>query len=238
METNGRMLSIATYNVHSCVGWDGRRDPDRIARVIEELDADVVALQEFSYPADIAIETREPRELTRLEGYECALGPTLTHRAQSYGNVLLSRLPIRELARLNLSQDRREPRGALAATIDLGGIDLHVVATHLGLRLGERRLQIGRLLEHIRSLQSTFVAVLGDFNDWHPRRSAAKEIERVLGAGTRLRSYPSLLPWLSLDRIWVAPAEAVHEMRVHSTPLARRASDHLPVRAVLRSPTQ
>ena len=46
--------------------------------MIAELDADVVALQEFSYPADIALETRTPVVLTALERYECALGPTLT----------------------------------------------------------------------------------------------------------------------------------------------------------------
>ena len=68
-------LRVATYNVHACVGTDGRHDPDRVASVIGELDADIVALQEFTYPASVALETRQPVVLTTLDRYECALGP-------------------------------------------------------------------------------------------------------------------------------------------------------------------
>ena len=57
-------LRVATYNVHACVGTDGRHDPDRVASVITELDADIVALQEFTYPASVALETRQPVVLT------------------------------------------------------------------------------------------------------------------------------------------------------------------------------
>ncbi len=51
---------MATYNVHACVGRDGRHDPERVAKVVTELDADIVALQEFTYPANVALETRSP----------------------------------------------------------------------------------------------------------------------------------------------------------------------------------
>ena len=66
---------MATYNVHACVGIDGRHDPARVAAVISELDADIVAVQEFTYPATIALETRQPVVFTALDRYECALGP-------------------------------------------------------------------------------------------------------------------------------------------------------------------
>ena len=69
-------MRVATYNVHSCIGTDGRHDPDRIATVIAELDADIVALQEFTYPASVALETRSPVVLTTLDSYTCAQGPT------------------------------------------------------------------------------------------------------------------------------------------------------------------
>ena len=74
--STGTTFRAATYNVHGCVGTDGRHDPDRIIRVIRELDADVVALQEFTYPSDIALETRTPAVLASLDAYTCALGPT------------------------------------------------------------------------------------------------------------------------------------------------------------------
>src|SRR5687768_17846339 len=118
-------MRVATYSVRSCIGTVGRHDPDRVATVITELDADIVALQEFTYPASVALETRTPVVLTTLDRYECALGPTRHRTRQTvtecFGNALLTRHPIVEVHRIDLSMERREPRGALAATIDTGG---------------------------------------------------------------------------------------------------------------------
>lgn len=224
-----RTLRVATYNVHSCVGVDRRRDPERIARVIEELDADVVALQEFAYPSDIAVESTDPRTVTSLADYHCALGPTRKHKDQSFGNVLLTRHPIRSLERIDLSSSRREPRGALEATIDLGDETLHVLATHLGLDLGERRVQVGKLVERLVARGAALSAVLGDFNDWVPGRSVVRALEDLIGPSAKPRSFPSTYPLLALDRIWVHPRHALRSIVAHSSALARRASDHLPV---------
>lgn len=224
-----RTLRLATYNVHACVGVDRRCDPDRIARVIEELDADVVALQEFAYPSDVAVESTDPRTVTQLADYHCALGPTRLRKEQSFGNVLLSRHPILALERLDLSSSRREPRGALDATIDVGGGTLHVLATHLGLDLGERRAQVGRLVERVVERGAAFSAVLGDFNDWVPGRSVVRVLEELLGPSAKPRSFPSRYPLLALDRIWVKPRHTVRSIVAHTSDLARRASDHLPV---------
>jgi endonuclease/exonuclease/phosphatase family metal-dependent hydrolase len=236
MPGDGRPLRIATYNVHACVGPDRRHDPGRIARVLAELDADVVALQEFTYPADVALETRTPAALGLLDGYQCALGPTLARKARQFGNLLLTRHPIRELERIDLSIGRTEPRGALAVTVDAGGVELHVVATHLGLRLGDRRLQVRRLLEHVDAHRTSLLAVLGDFNDWLPGRSVVHALDERLGRSPAPRSFPARLPLLRLDRIWIHPAAALRSLRVHASPLALRASDHLPVVAELVAP--
>jgi endonuclease/exonuclease/phosphatase family metal-dependent hydrolase len=231
-----RTLRIASYNVHSCIGTDRRHDPERIARVVTELDADVVALQEFRYPADVALETRTPTVLTSLERYDFALGPTRARDADSFGNVLLSRHPIRDLFRVDLSRRRREPRGALAVTIDVGSCDLHVIATHLGLRFSERRFQVRQLIDHIAARDPAFLVVLGDFNDWLPGRSVAHVLDARLGAAVRPRTFPSWCPMLPLDRIWVRPPDALVGMEAHRSPLARRASDHLPVVATIAVP--
>ena len=165
-------LRVATYNVHACVGRDGRYDPDRVATVIGELDADVVALQEFTYPASVALETRMPVVLTALDRYECALGPTRERTRQTvtecFGNALLTRHPIVEVHRLDLSMERRKPRGALAATLDVRGARLHVLATHLGLRVHERRFQVRQILDYLDSVRDAPAIVCGDFNDWLP----------------------------------------------------------------------
>lgn len=227
--TTGRTLRVATYNVHACVGTDRRHDPDRVASVVGELDADVVALQEFTYPASVAIESRQPVELVTLDSYACALGPTREIATRCFGNALLARHPIVDVQRLDLSVDRREPRGALAATIDVGGTHVHLLATHLGLRARERRFQARQLLAYLDSVRHSLVVVLGDFNDWLPGRSAVHVLDHRLGRSARLRSFPSARPLLPLDRIWIHPASALRRIFVHTSALARRASDHLPV---------
>lgn len=228
-------LRIATYNVHACVGRDGRHDPERVAAVIGELNADIVALQEFTYPASVALETREPVVLTMLDRYTCALGPTRNRTkhtvTECFGNALLTRHRIVEVHRIDLSMERREPRGALAATIDVGGTVLHVLATHLGLRIHERRFQVRQIVEYLDAVRDTFVIVLGDFNDWLPGRSAAHVLDRRLGRHPRPATFPVAWPIVALDRIWVQPRGALRRISVHATAAARLASDHLPVLA-------
>ncbi len=226
-------LRIATYNVHACVGTDGRYDPARVSAVIEELNADVVALQEFTYPNSVDLETRAPMVLTALNQYECALGPTRErpqHAAtECFGNALLTRHPIVEIHRIDLSVDRREKRGALAATIDAGGTRLHVLATHLGLRIHERRFQVRQIMNYLDSVRFSLVVVLGDFNDWLPGRSAAHVLDRRLGRPPRPATFPGAWPLVALDRIWVHPFDALRRVVAHTSPSARVASDHLPV---------
>ena len=224
-----RVLRVATYNVHECVGTDGRYDPDRVAAVIGELDADIVGLQEFTYPASVALDTRTPVVLA-LERYECALGPTRqTPREQCFGNAIFSRHPIVEVHRIDLSMERREPRGALAATFEIGGAMVHVLAAHLGLRLHERRFQVRQILDYLDSVRDTTLVVLGDFNDWLPGRSVVHVLDRRLGRPPRPPSFPVFWPVVSLDRIWVHPARTLRRIFPHVTPASRVASDHFPV---------
>lgn len=222
-------IRVATYNVHGCVGTDGRHDPARVSTVIAELDADVIALQEFTYPNDVAVETRTPVVFSTLDSYECALGPTREHFAQWFGNALLTRHPIVDVHRIDLSMARREPRGALAATLDVGGAHVHVLAAHLGLKIGERRFQVRQILDYLESVRHSIVVVLGDFNDWLPGRSVVHVLDRKLGRPPRPRSFPGAWPIIPLDRIWVRPRHLLRRLSAHATPAARRASDHLPV---------
>ena len=203
-------LRVATYNVHACVGTDGRHDPDRVAAVIAELDADIVALQEFTYPASVAIETRMPVTLTMADAYECVLGPT-RHRSvtECFGNALFTRHRIVDVHRFDLSMERREPRGAIAATIEVRGTIVHVLAAHLGLRVHERRFQVRQILDYLDSVRHTLVVVLGDFNDWLPGRSVVHVLDDRLGRPPRPASFPVQWPIVPLDRIWVNPLRAL-----------------------------
>jgi endonuclease/exonuclease/phosphatase family metal-dependent hydrolase len=222
-------LRVATYNVHECVGTDGRQDPDRIATVVGELDADIVALQEFTYPASVALETRSPVVLTTLDSYTCALGPTRQNVMQCFGNALFTRHPIVEVHRLDLSMERREPRGAIAATVDVAGTPMHVLAAHLGLRVSERRFQVRQILDYLDSVRNTLFVVFGDFNDWLPGRSVVHVLDHRLGRQPRPASFPVSCPVVALDRIWVHPERALRRIFTHATRTARLASDHFPV---------
>jgi endonuclease/exonuclease/phosphatase family metal-dependent hydrolase len=232
----GRLV-IATWNIHGCVGRDGRERPERTAAVIQELGADVVALQEVWCHADEAGACTQPALLASLAGYACLLGPTRREAERHFGNALLARPAALRLQRVDLSAPDREPRGALDVTIDAHGTPVRIIATHLGLDLGERRQQVNRLLELIEdeaaSEAAPLLVVVGDFNDWLPGRSAAHALDRRLGRCERLRTWPGRWPLLPLDRIWARPREALQSVRVHDSPAARAASDHLPLMATL-----
>ena len=239
-------LVIATWNIHGCVGRDGREQPELTAAVIQELGADVVALQEVWCRADETGACTQPALLASLAGYACLLGPTRREAEQHFGNALLARPAALRLQRVDLSAPGHEPRGALDVTLDAWGTPVRVIATHLGLDLGERRQQVDRLLALIEDdaaaepaqravpASAPLLAVVGDFNDWLPGRSAANALDRRLGRCERLRTWPGRWPLLPLDRIWVRPFEALEAVRVHESAAARAASDHLPVVATLR----
>ena len=104
-------MRLATYNIHACIGADGRFDPGRIVRVLRQMKADVVALQEVeNYPVG---ETGLLDYLAAETGMAAFAGPTLLRETRHYGNALLTRLPILSLKRVDLSLQRREPRGAI-----------------------------------------------------------------------------------------------------------------------------
>lgn len=235
MRAGGRALSVATWNVHGCIGRDGRHDPDRAVAVIHELRADVVALQE------VDSRTRERgvgalESLVRGAGYEAIAGPTLRAHRGEYGNALLTRLPVKCVERIDLSVPGREPRGAIDAELESARGPLRVIATHLGLRRRERRDQVAQLLEIVERPGGGPLILLGDMNEWRPGRTCLRALDRRLGRSHALRTFPAHRPILRLDRIWTSPAHLVQTVRVHATPLARAASDHLPVLAEIRLP--
>jgi endonuclease/exonuclease/phosphatase family metal-dependent hydrolase len=226
-----RRLTLATYNIHRCVGGDGRMDPRRIAAVLREVDADVIALQEVaSRRADAADLLAE---LAPESGMAIVLGPTLQREDASYGNALLTRLPIRESRRLDLSVPGREPRGALQVTMDWAGRELRVAATHLGLAPRERRTQVRSILAEFAAEPTGVEVLMGDLNEWFLWGRPLRWLRRRFAPSPAVRSYPARHPLFALDRIWVRPGAALLTIERHETTLARVASDHLPVKAVI-----
>ncbi|MBP0597427.1 endonuclease/exonuclease/phosphatase family protein [Herbaspirillum sp. LeCh32-8] len=219
-------LTVATYNIHSAIGTDGYFAPERIAGVLGEIEADVIALQEVPLGG-----TGQPNVLDllrRTTGFYAVEGPTMDTRERRYGNAVLSRYPVLATETIDLSFGSREPRGALDADIDCHGHMLRVVATHLGLRPAERREQIRRLLQAFDTDQAP-VILMGDVNEWFVWGRALRWLVSHFEAAPAPRTFPSRWPLFSLDRIWISPRHRLLHVEVHRTPLACVASDHLPL---------
>jgi endonuclease/exonuclease/phosphatase family metal-dependent hydrolase len=223
-------IRVASYNTHGGIGRDGHFVPKRIADVLKELDADIIALQEVENRAtgfDMLA------YLKGESGFEAIAGPTLLRRGADYGNGLLTRFKVLSVQRINLCVERCEPRGALDVELDCGGTPMRVLATHLGLRPYERREQIQRLLRVLESDRPLPTLLMGDINEWflwgRPLRWMHKHFEET----PSLATFPSRFPVFALDRLWVKPKSLLRKMEVHVSPLSRVASDHLPLTAEL-----
>jgi endonuclease/exonuclease/phosphatase family metal-dependent hydrolase len=227
-------LRIASYNVHGFVGSDGRRDVRRTARVIRALGADVVALQEVVFtPA--ASGTPEPLEvLAELSGFEAVSAPIDRRDGVPFGNAVLTRLPVSAQRRICLDYRNCEPRTALELWLETSARPLRVLATHLGLRPGERRQQVRTLLAHVAGDERSVTVLLGDFNEWFLIGRPLRWLHARFGHGPAVRSFPARWPLFALDRIWVHPRRALTRFEAFAAAEARVASDHLPVVAELR----
>ena len=218
-------MRLATWNMHGGVGLDGRFDPDRTARVIVELDADVVALQEFgSRHASFDMAAH----LERAARAHATVKPTFQKYACDFGNAVLARGSVRDVACHALDVGRREPRNAIDLIVESGHGAVRVVASHLGLRDAERREQVMRLLDVLDARSTHPTVLLGDFNQWR-RHAALRPLDARFGMADAPATFPSPWPVVALDRIWVTPASRCVELRVHKSRAARLASDHLPL---------
>jgi endonuclease/exonuclease/phosphatase family metal-dependent hydrolase len=233
-----RPIRVATYNIHKCKGMDQRVRPLRILEVLREVQPDVVGLQEV-----LSIEDG-PRELNQAQfladGLEMhlAMGENRRIRGGSYGNVVLSRFPVRSFCNYNVSVIGREPRGCLRTDVYLPDESvLHFFNVHFGTGFMERRHQARMLAEQelIRShdLQGPRV-VAGDFNEW-----TSGLLSRVLRAEfesadirlhlRRTRTYPGWLPIMHLDHIYYDHDLVIDRVALHRTKRSLVASDHLPL---------
>lgn len=229
--TPPKTLTIATYNIHACIGADGRFDPARIAAVIRELDADIIALQEVEHHSVDDLDLLE--YLAYQTGHEAIAGPTLFRETRHYGNALLTRLPIRSFKHIDLSVKGYEPRGAIEATFDASGYELQIIATHLGLKPAERRWQVKQLLDLKSQQEADISCLLGDVNEWLLWGRPLRWLHRHFNEQPHLATFPTRWPIFALDRIWVSPQRCQSELFVHKSNLARQASDHLPLIAII-----
>jgi endonuclease/exonuclease/phosphatase family metal-dependent hydrolase len=237
----GRVIRALTYNVHSCVGTDRRHDPDRIAEVIADCAADVIALQELDVGRKRTGHLDQAAHIARHLDMMAHFHPAMHVEDERYGDAILTALPTR-LVKVGALPSIGEPRGAIWTEVACGGLVLQVVNTHLGLRRRERQAQVETLLSADwtgnQLWQSSPSLLLGDFNAG-PGSAVYRHIARGLrpilpDSGRKVRpTFPSRLPLLRLDHLFASDRVRTISVETINTPLARRASDHLPLLATL-----
>ncbi|WP_019954956.1 endonuclease/exonuclease/phosphatase family protein [Yoonia vestfoldensis] len=224
-------LSVATWNIHKGIGRDRRRDLDRTAAVIGEIAPDIMALQE----ADTRFFGRKGLldldALGREHGLVAVALPGGSPAHGWHGNVLLLReAEVDAVHRVDLPG--LEPRGALIADLHHKGQPLRIIGTHLGLLPASRAAQTRHLLALLAAMDKRPALLMGDLNEWRAPGSAAfRHLATHFRDTVALPSYPARYPLAPLDRMMVSGPARLQHGAVHDTSLARRASDHLPVKA-------
>jgi endonuclease/exonuclease/phosphatase family metal-dependent hydrolase len=232
-------LRVATYNIHRCRGMDRRVIPARIADVLRDIDADVVAMQEVVGAGPSGQDQAE--EIGAALGMGWVMGSVRHLRKHHFGNVVMSRFPIVNHSQYDLSWRTCEARACQRADLDLGGgRRLHIYNVHLGTAVLERRYQATRLASYVhdRRVEGPKV-ILGDFNEWM-RGLATRTLSSLFESVDlrthlqRRRTYPGLFPVLHLDHIYYEGLVEVRSVELPRNRKALMASDHLPLVANLR----
>lgn len=236
------MPRLLTYNVHRCVGVDRRLDVGRIAAVIAEHEPDIVCLQELDVGRARTGMVDQASEIARRLAMSFHFHAAMKVEAEQYGDAILTPHPERLVRSGALPTVRGvpglEPRGALWAAIDLGGATLNVINTHLGLVPREQRLQAAALLGegwlgHPACTGPTLLT--GDFNATsitRPYQALVRRLadcQRSLGLRPSVKTFPSSFPAIRIDHCFTSPEVVVTGVTAPFSPLARMASDHLPL---------
>jgi endonuclease/exonuclease/phosphatase family metal-dependent hydrolase len=199
--------------------------------VLAEIDAHVVALQEVPAGAE-GLEA-----LRRFRGelaVEAIAGPTLLRRGTEYGNAILTHHRVENVLRIDLTVPPHEPRGALDVMLDCGAAGpLRVIATHLGLFPYERRRQMRVLIDVLSAGPDVPTVLMGDLNEWLLWGRPLRWLKRHFEPAPAPPTFPARCPLLPLDRLWMRPRAHLGLVSAHRSPLARIASDHLPLVAEL-----
>jgi endonuclease/exonuclease/phosphatase family metal-dependent hydrolase len=240
------IVKIVTYNVRRCLGMDGHVSPARIAEVIRNCKADIVALQELDVGRKRTDSVDQARAIADTLAMQFHFHPALNVFEELYGDAILTARPSRLVKAASLPGIAgAEPRGALWVSLQVEGRRLDILNTHFGLSRAERRLQSEALLGpgwigHPARRPGLILA--GDFNAV-PHSRTWRRLTRALCDARRLAprpvgaTFPSALPLLRLDHLLVGPAIDVIDVRAVGTPLARLASDHLPLAMTFRLKT-
>jgi len=250
---NGRVITVASYNMRKAIGLDRRRDPQRVLDVLHQIDADIIALQEAdkrfggrgsAVPHELIdthgvykpvhLGVRHRRVLDKARKHTDRLFKVNTRNIGWHGNAILVKRHIGVLGCTALDLPTLEPRGAVMAELLIDERPLRVVGMHLDLSGLWRKRQMRAILDAIAERPQKMPTVLmGDTNEWRTVAGCLAELEPEFHIAPTGPSFHARHPVAQLDRIIVHKDLTIEAAGVHMSPAARRASDHLPIWARL-----
>jgi endonuclease/exonuclease/phosphatase family metal-dependent hydrolase len=232
-------LRVLTYNIHHGEGLDKRLDLERIAALIKQSGADLVALQEVDRGVERTARRDLPAELAKLTGMTAVFENNFSFQGGEYGNAVLTKFPVKSKKNLHYKMlQPGEQRGVLQVVLDVRGRDVLFVNTHLDYRPNdaERLMNVEELKVIVDAAGKMPVILCGDFNDVPASRTHARikalltDSWEVVGQGNGF-SIPVGKPNKRIDYIWITPA-TIEPLKMEV--LRSEASDHLPVLAELK----
>ncbi|EJF76506.1 hypothetical protein ME7_01050 [Bartonella birtlesii LL-WM9] len=228
-------LTVASYNVHKCVGVDKIFNPTRIVHVITELQVDILALQEADKRFGERVGLIDLQLLKSKTGLIPVPLNTMSPQGHGWhGNALFLRKGhVRDILQVTLPGI--EPRGAVIVEFEMEIGLIRIIAAHFGLLRHSRNQQTKTLLALLQKRPLMPTLLVGDFNEWRRGKGSSLKhfspyFDSTLGT---VPSFPSRFPFLALDRIFAFPHQLVKNIENHNSSLARVASDHLPIKAYL-----
>lgn len=227
------MIKVASYNMRKGIGTDRRRRPDRILEVLQEIDADIVCLQE----ADRRFGARAQvigHDLLDETPWQAVPFGTKAASMGWHGNAILVRRGAEVVDREPIFLPALEPRGAVMADVRLDEDMVRVVGMHLDLSGLWRRRQAHAIMTHVAvSTLRLPTVMMGDLNEWSAATGAMRDFRRAYTVADTGPSFHARRPVARLDKIMVSPELRIAACGVHDSPIARTASDHLPIWAEL-----
>ncbi|MFO6430944.1 endonuclease/exonuclease/phosphatase family protein [Erythrobacter sp. W302b] len=223
-------IKVASYNIHKGVGTDRQRDPARILKVLAEVDADIVCLQEADLRFGKRTSVLPPFMIASHTDY-VPVPLDVQHDSMGWhGNAILVKRHIRIDAHDIIHIPCLEPRGVVTATLGIGGASVSVFGMHLDLS-GLWRVRQARAITALgeAARQQHPTVLMGDINEWRANAGCFREFGKhftVLDPGP---SFHSQRPIGRLDRIMHCDRLVLRSCGVHRSALSATASDHLPV---------
>jgi endonuclease/exonuclease/phosphatase family metal-dependent hydrolase len=220
--------------MRKAIGTDRRRNPERIIEVLNEIDADIVALQEADRRFGDRLSALPAHLLEEHSPYRSIVLPHRTGGIGWHGNAILVRKGVEVLCSEALHIPALEPRGAVLAEIRVGGVTMRAVGMHLDLSGLWRRRQSRAILHRVEQGRSLPTVMMGDLNEWAPQGGCLRDFAHHFAFAPTGRSFHARRQVAALDRIMFAGFELL-DCGVHLSAAARKASDHLPIWAQFAS---